>query len=70
MQGADASFMVTNHNTLYENDKHRVAGTTFIHNRMMVGPELIAGLMKTKGGNVNYMHKPTGNTLLLFIFSF
>lgn len=69
VQGADASFMITNHNTLYENDKHRVAGTTFTHTKMMVGPELVATHMQTNGGQVDYLNKPTGKPSL-FLFSF
>lgn len=56
---ADASFLMTNHRTLYEDKKHRVAGTTFNHRKMAVRPQL-ATHMNTVGGEINYMHKPAG----------
>lgn len=58
-QEIDTSFMITNHNHLYEDKKHKIAGTTFSHRKMMVRPSMTAQI-HTMGGQVNYINKPTG----------
>lgn len=60
---ADASFMMTNREKLYENKEHRVDGATFSHRKMAVRPQL-ATHAHTIGGHINYMHKPTGKERL------
>lgn len=56
---ADASLMLTNHRNLYENEKHQVAGTTFTHRKIILGP-VMPTQIRTIGGQLNYLNKPTG----------